>query len=219
MWETDLHYRFVLDDSKTELEVWLEKDDGEVLSTSSWAKGTLAVNFYQTLVEVVRAAGRDLGTMLNAPTQSVEELSSVLVGVTQLRAQEFAGHRSTHLQIIERNFGWYFTRDSLVGGPITTTGLMLIDSNSWIGKKTCSKRAGTKERRRFHSRENCTVYRPEKHQQQIRNSGIGEKQAPGLRAPHIRTSDGLSTSKALAREQSNCLLTIDCVQLWRSHYL
>lgn len=117
VWETDLHYRFVLDDSKTELEVWLEKDDGEVVSKSSWAKGTLAVNFYQTLVEAVRAAGSDLGTMLNDPTQSVEELSNMLVEVTQLRAQELAGHRSTHRQIIERNFGWYFTRDSLVGGP------------------------------------------------------------------------------------------------------
>ena len=117
VWETNLHYRFVLDNSKTELEVRLEKDNGEVLSTSPWTAGTLAVDFYQTLVEAVRAADGDLGTMLNDPTQSVAELSNMLVDVTLLRSQELAGHRSTHRQIIERNFGWYFTSDGLVGGP------------------------------------------------------------------------------------------------------
>lgn len=117
VWETDLHYRFVLDGSETELEVRLEKDDGTVLKVCPWAEDVSAVDFYQTLVEAVRAAGRDLGTMLNDPTQSVSELSAMLVDVTRLRAQVLAGHRTTHRQIIERNFGWYFTTDSFVGGP------------------------------------------------------------------------------------------------------
>lgn len=117
VWETDLHYRFVLGDSEPELEVRLEEDNGEVLSTCLWVKGTSAVDFYQTLVEAVRMAGRDLGTMLNDPAQSVAELSDMLVDVATLRAQELAGYRSTHRQIIERKYGWYFTRDSIVGGP------------------------------------------------------------------------------------------------------
>ncbi|MFF2678044.1 hypothetical protein ACFVRT_15845 [Arthrobacter koreensis] len=117
VWQTDLHFRFVLNASKTELEVRLEKDDSSVLAVCPWAEGVSAVDFYQSLVQAVRTAGRDLGTLLNDPTESVSELSSMLVEVTRLRAQELAGHRQTHRQIIERKFGWYFTTDWLVGGP------------------------------------------------------------------------------------------------------
>ncbi len=140
VWETDLHYRFVLDPSYTKIEVRLEQDNGEVISSHPWSEDTPADDFYQELVEAVRAAGHDLGTLLNDPTQSVEELSNMLVDVTRLRSQELAGHRKTHCQIIERHHGWYFTKDNVVGGPhndyvIKVTRLNELDWEEHLSNK------------------------------------------------------------------------------------
>jgi len=109
VWETDLHYRYLLESGTSTLIVQLEEDDGTVLSSHSWAPELSPDDFFQQLVEAVRAAGQDLGTALNVPTQSVAELLDMLVDVTDLRSQELAGHRSTLKRIIERVDGWYFT--------------------------------------------------------------------------------------------------------------
>jgi hypothetical protein len=109
IWETDLHYRYIIDGSAGELEVRIEKDDGTILSKHVWDSGEEAAAFYQRLVLAVRDAGEDLGTGLNLPTHSVEELSKMLVDVVHLRSQELMGHRSALRKIIERVNGWYFT--------------------------------------------------------------------------------------------------------------
>ncbi|WP_206448807.1 hypothetical protein [Agrococcus sp. KRD186] len=114
VWETDVHYRFVVSEAEPSLVVRLEQDDGTVLSESAWDVHTSPVDFYQALVSAVRAAGRDLGTGLNLPTQSVEELSAMLVEITRLRSQELAGHRQTLRRVIERRNGWYFTEENVL---------------------------------------------------------------------------------------------------------
>lgn len=108
IWETDLHYRYVLDDA-AELQVNVELDDQTVLSTTVWAEVTAPEDFYWQLVEAVRAEGADLGVGLNDPTESIERLSEMLVDVARLRSQELMGHRYTLANIIERKDGWYFT--------------------------------------------------------------------------------------------------------------
>lgn len=114
VWETDIHYRFVVDDSFSELEVRLEHDDGRVISSVIWEPDAAPEAFYQQLVLTVRAAGHDLGTALNDPTQSVQELSEMLVDVARLRSQSLTGHRQTLRRIIERRDGWYFTEDYVI---------------------------------------------------------------------------------------------------------
>lgn len=109
VWETPLHYRYRLHENSDDLSVSIERDDGSVISTHRWSGQTTAVAFYQELVEGIREAGEDLGTGLNLPTESVKDLSEMLVDVTQLRAQELMGHRQTLRRIIERIDGWYFT--------------------------------------------------------------------------------------------------------------
>jgi hypothetical protein len=126
VWETDIHYRFVVDDTFSVLEVRLEHDDGEVISSITWEPGAGPEDFYQQLVLAVRAAGRDLGTALNDPTQSVQELSEMLVDVTNLRSQELAGHRQTLRRIIERRDGWYFTEDYVI--PVDSLGYTIETS-------------------------------------------------------------------------------------------
>ncbi|MFU8947897.1 hypothetical protein ACLRGF_14325 [Mycetocola zhadangensis] len=114
IWETDIHYRFVVDDTLSELEVRLEHDDGKVISSVVWEPDAAPEAFYQQLVLEVRAAGHDRGTALNDSTQSVQELSEMLVEVARLRSQELAGHRQTLRRIIERRDGWYFTEDYVI---------------------------------------------------------------------------------------------------------
>ena len=115
VWETDIHYRFRQDIPTEEaISVQLEEDSGTVLSTITWDPDTSPEDFFQALVRAVRDAGRDLGTGLNLPTQSVEELANMLIDVTQLRSQELAGHRDVLRKIIERRNGWYFTEENVV---------------------------------------------------------------------------------------------------------
>lgn len=114
VWETDLHYRYVLSENASKLTVQVEEDDGRVLSTHPWTLGETPDGFFQELVEAVRSAGRDLGTGLNLPTHSIEELMDMLVDVTELRSQELAGHRDALSGIIERVRGWYFTEKYVI---------------------------------------------------------------------------------------------------------
>ncbi len=116
VWETDLHYRYVVDGPNGELEIRLEEDDGSVVSTALWTAGEPADAFYQRLVLAVREAGQDLGTGLNLPTQSVAALADMLVDVVGLRAQALAGNRPTLVNIIERVEGWYLTETIVVPG-------------------------------------------------------------------------------------------------------
>lgn len=116
VWETDLHYRYVVDGPNGELEIRLEEDDGSVVSTAVWNDDEPAGPFYQRLVLAVREAGRDLGTGLNVPTQSVGALSEMLVDVVGLRSQVLAGNRSALMKIIERVDGWYFTERAVIPG-------------------------------------------------------------------------------------------------------
>lgn len=110
VWETEIHYRFVIDDLlHGELSVRLEEDDGMVISTVDWQPGVAAEDFFQKLVEAVRAAGHDLGTGLNLPTESVQQVMTMLEDVTVLRSQALLGHRDRLRKIIERIDGWYFT--------------------------------------------------------------------------------------------------------------
>ncbi|WAX55104.1 hypothetical protein M6B22_11085 [Jatrophihabitans cynanchi] len=109
VWETDLHYRFVLGTRDYDVTVQLEQDDGTIISMHPWSAGTPTAEFFQQLVQAVRNAGGDLGVGLNDPTESVEQLAGMLVDVTRLRAQELMGYRGTLRRIIERRDGWYFT--------------------------------------------------------------------------------------------------------------
>lgn len=109
VWETDLHYRYVIDRPEAELEVRLEADDGTVISAHLWDDKTPADEFYQLLVYAVRDAGQDLGLGLNDPTQSVTDLAEMLAEVAGLHSQVLMGHRDTLNNIIERVDGWYFT--------------------------------------------------------------------------------------------------------------
>lgn len=109
IWETDLHYRYVIDSGADEFAVHIEQDDGTVVSTTPWPPPMTPDDFYQSLVEAVREAGADLGVLLNDPTESVSALSEMLVDVSKLRSQELLGHRDDLRQIIERVDGWYFT--------------------------------------------------------------------------------------------------------------
>ncbi|MBQ1083327.1 caspase family protein [Nocardiopsis sp. B62] len=111
IWETDLHYRFIVGDPSDELEVHLEEDDGNVLSEHIWDPSTPPGDFYQILVLAVRNAGGDLGVGLNDPTRSTQDLSEMLIEVTKYRSQELLGHRHYLRRIIERKDGWYFTED------------------------------------------------------------------------------------------------------------
>ena len=108
IWETNLHYRYVIDEFDA-LEVRLETDHGEVLSSHVWERDVPPDRFYQELVQAVREAGHDLGVGLNDPTHSIQDLSEMLIEVAHLRSQELLGHRHTLHRIIERVNGWYFT--------------------------------------------------------------------------------------------------------------
>jgi hypothetical protein len=114
VWWTELHYRYVVDGPNGELEVRLEDDGGRVISANVWSEGEDARDFYQRLVIAVRDAGADLGTKLNDPTQSIEELSDMLTEVVRLRSQELMGHRQSLRKIIERVDGWYFTERYII---------------------------------------------------------------------------------------------------------
>jgi hypothetical protein len=114
VWETDLHYRFVLNGPTEELEVRLESDDGAVVSSHQWSPSLSVDGFLQVLVDAVRSAGRDLGVGLNDPTQSVQDLIGMLIEVAKYRAQELKGYRDTLHKIIERVDGWYFTERAVI---------------------------------------------------------------------------------------------------------
>lgn len=109
VWWTDLHYRFVIDEEAMSLTVRLESDEGSVLSEHPWPPAMPAPEFYQQLVEAVRAAGADLGVGLNDPTNSVQDLSEMLAEVAELHSQVLLGYRDHLRGIIERVDGWYFT--------------------------------------------------------------------------------------------------------------
>lgn len=116
IWETDVHYRFVIDTPEHgNFMVVLEEDDTTVLSATEWPTTMAPETFFQALVDAVRAAGHDLGTGLNVPTQSVEQLLDMLAQVTRLRAQELSGHRDTLRKIIERDSnGWFYTEQHVL---------------------------------------------------------------------------------------------------------
>lgn len=112
VWETKLHYRYVINSADEELLVHIEEDDGKVLSRTPWPAEMSPDDFYQSLVEAVRSAGGDLGVHLNDPTESVSSLSEMLVDVYKLRSQELLGHRDDLREIVERVDGWYFTEQA-----------------------------------------------------------------------------------------------------------
>ncbi|WP_420095805.1 hypothetical protein [Brevibacterium sediminis] len=115
IWESDLHYRFVLGGpDEDSLTINVETDDGTVLTFREWNDGVAPVDFYQQLVEAVREVGGDLGVGLNLPTESVKDLSEMLEFVAEKRSQELAGHRSTLKHIIERREGWFFTDEAVL---------------------------------------------------------------------------------------------------------
>jgi hypothetical protein len=115
VWETDVHFRFVIDTPNDgDLVVNLESDDTTVLSRTAWEPGTSAAELFQQLVHAVRDAGQDLGTGLNLPTESVQNLLEMLAEVTQLRSQVLMGHRESLHRIIERVNGWYFTEENVI---------------------------------------------------------------------------------------------------------
>jgi hypothetical protein len=109
VWETNLHYRFIIDDEREDLVVRLEHDDGEVISSVPWQVGMPPEDFYQHLLVAVRDAGGDRGTGRNDTTRPVEELSKMLVEVTERRSQALSSDRHTLERIIEKRKGWYFT--------------------------------------------------------------------------------------------------------------
>ncbi len=111
IWETNLHYRFIVDGPIEELEVRLEEDNGDIISKHFWDSSRTSNDFYQSLVLAVRDAGRDLGVGLNDPTHSVQDLSEMLIEATNHRSQELLGHRHYLRKIIERKDGWYFTEN------------------------------------------------------------------------------------------------------------
>jgi len=115
VWETDVHYRFVIDTPNYgDMVVNLESDDANVLSRTAWEPGTSATELLQRLVQAVRDAGQDLGTGLNLPTESVQNLLKMLAEVTQLRSQALMGYRESLHRIIERVNGWYFTEENVI---------------------------------------------------------------------------------------------------------
>lgn len=132
VWETDLHYRFVLTKDGG-LEIRLEEADGTLVSAHLWRHATDPTVFYQGLVEAVRAAGRDLGVLLNDPTTSVQDLSEMLVEVSNLRAQELMGHRAYLRRIIERVDGWYFTEENVLPEDNLQYGIPIerLDEMDW----------------------------------------------------------------------------------------
>lgn len=108
IWETDLHYRYIVGDDGT-LTVTIERDDQTVLDTVVWPEGEGPADFFQRLVLALRGQGADLGTGLNDPTESLERLSEMLAKVVSLRSQELLGYREKLRQIVEFRDGWYFT--------------------------------------------------------------------------------------------------------------
>jgi hypothetical protein len=132
IWETNLHYRYVIDESRV-LEVRLETDRGDVISSHRWESGVSAEDFDQTLVQAVREANWDLGVGLNDPTESIKDLSEMLTEVADLRSQELLGHRSTLRRIIERVDGWYFTEENVLPADNLhyAIGVNRLDESDW----------------------------------------------------------------------------------------
>jgi hypothetical protein len=114
VWETNLHYRFLLDGPVEELIVQLESDDGTIVSSHPWRAANSVDDFFQVLISAVRSAGADLGVGLNDPTQSVQDLSEMLVQVARHRSQALMGYRDYLYKIIERRDGWYFTESGVL---------------------------------------------------------------------------------------------------------
>jgi hypothetical protein len=114
IWETSLHYRFLVGSADDSLNVRIEQDDGTIVSSHEWEPGLKSEDFCQELVIAVREAGEDLGVGLNDPTHSIEQLSEMLVDVARHRAQELMGHRNTLRRIIERRDGWFFTEKYVI---------------------------------------------------------------------------------------------------------
>jgi hypothetical protein len=133
IWQTDLHYRFVVDKPEGSLEVRLETDDMTVVSSHLWDASAPPETFLQVLVEAVRAAGRDLGVGLNDPTESLLDLSRMLVEVARHCAQDLMGYRDTLHKIIERVDGWYFTESMVVPSDDLRYGIPLsrLDEMDW----------------------------------------------------------------------------------------
>lgn len=133
VWGTNLHYRFVVNDESADLIVRLERDNGQILKSVIWNTEIPPMEFYQELVWAVRQAGSDLGVGLNDPTNSVEELSKMLIQVTELRSQELMGHRGTLRRIIEKYDGWFFTETHIVPEKSLsyTIGIHQLDEIDW----------------------------------------------------------------------------------------
>lgn len=135
VWETNVHFRFVIDTPKDgDLVVNLESDDTTMLSQTVWEPGMSAAEFFGQLVHAVRDAGEDLGTGLNLPTESVQNLLEMLAEVTQLRSQALMGHRESLHRIIERVNGWYFTEENVI--PVDALNYKIavsrLDEKDWI---------------------------------------------------------------------------------------
>ncbi|MGH8955854.1 MAG: hypothetical protein ACRDVF_12655 [Microbacterium sp.] len=134
VWETEVHYRYVIDDPKHgALSVQLEEDDGTVIFVAEWRPGVGADEFFQELVAAVRTAGHDLGTGLNLPTESVRQVLKMLEDVTVLRSQALFGHRDHLTRIIERIDGWYFTEGFILPAEDITYAIHVhrLDEMDW----------------------------------------------------------------------------------------
>lgn len=133
IWETPVHYRYLIDETEDSVNVQIEEDDGAIVSTHFWEPGVDSADFCQELVLAVREAGEDLGVGLNDPTLSIEQLSEMLVDAARHRAQELMGHRETLKRIIERRNGWYFTEKYVMPEKNLsyTIGVERLDELDW----------------------------------------------------------------------------------------
>ncbi|MET4427670.1 hypothetical protein [Mycolicibacterium sp. 624] len=135
VWETALHYRFVVDSGGHEMTICLESDGAELISRHPWTRDMSIDEFLQELVDAVGSAGADLGLHLNDPTASIEDLSEMLIEVTKLRSQELMGYRGLLVRVIERIDGWYFTEFAVYPADHLWYQIAVdrLDEDDWVG--------------------------------------------------------------------------------------
>ncbi|MGW6697260.1 hypothetical protein [Nocardia sp. NPDC055049] len=137
VWETDLYYRFVVSSTEDIIGVQLETVACETVSTHVWKPDEDAVEFYGQLAMAVRAAGADLGVLLNDPTESVQQLSEMLIKIAQLRSQAMLGYRYTVWKVVQKeDYGdspWYFTETALIPGESLSYEITYdrLDEDDW----------------------------------------------------------------------------------------
>lgn len=109
VWETDLHFRFILSDDGTALTVNFEWDNGTVAASHAWLADVDALVFYKELWRSVQRLGEYLGTGLFDPTESLERLSEALEYASRYRAQKLRMGSGNVVNIVEVIDGWYIT--------------------------------------------------------------------------------------------------------------